>query len=248
MALIDPIAIPKLLDMNHLKKDEVTNLFYQYLDGSEKQVVIKKQVGRPRKEARHKAEWHPEEKRIEACTLFAATGSITKTAALCKVPAGTVRRWKDEDWWDEISQRIRREENESTDKKFSTIVDKALSKIEERIENGDYVYDIKKGVAVPVPVGARDLAIVTGTLFDKRQLLRGEATKISKNVNTEEHLNQLAERFIQAVKKRGSGVKELDIEDAQTIQGESVLLSEEDVGASGVAQEDVGVLAQGELF
>lgn len=229
MALYDRDKVQSMLASGQLKPEKLTGLVYMTKDGTEKEVVITGQKGKPSGYSKTKKAhgWWSEEKKIEACTLHAATGNLSNVARLTKIPEGTLRKWKEEEWWMVCQSRIRREKNEEHDKKFTDIVDKALDKIVDRIENGDYMYDIKRGVAVPVPVSARDLSIVAGTIFDKRQLLRGEATKISKAVNTEEHLNMLADKFIAAVKQKGVGMREpvtLDneIEDAELVTDTSV--------------------------
>lgn len=205
MALINRDKVKNLQE--HIKIRD-SGLTYMTEDGKEKAIMVMAQQGQPaggRKspnatKGRHR--WHTDEKKIEVCTLYAAVGNAKKVAELTKVPEGTVTRWMTEDWWALTSQRIKREEGLVTDKKFSTIVDKALVKLEERIEKGDMMYDIKRGKVVPVEVSARDLAIVTGTIFDKRQLLRGEATKITSVSTSEEHLKQLATQFTTWVKEK----------------------------------------------
>jgi hypothetical protein len=167
-----------------------------------KAVLAMGQPGKPIKQDRHNNGWWPEEKKLEVATLFAALGSVAKVAQLTKVPKNTVQRWTQEEWFLLTMQRVRREENLATDSKLSRIVDKALDKLMDRIETGDYVYDIKRGVAVQMPVSSRDLALVTGVVFDKRQLLRGEATKITAATNSEEHLKILAKKFEEYVQAR----------------------------------------------
>jgi hypothetical protein len=193
-----------LIDVNKLEsyyKDKDSGLRIDTPDGV-KAITISGQPGPSAKSKRHKHNWWPEEKKLEAATLYVATGNYNRTSKLTKIPEKTIRRWALEDWWMQTIQRVRREESAVTDKKFSTIVDKALDKLQERIEGGDYVYDIRKGVAVPVPMSGRDLAIVTGTIFDKRQLLRGEATKITAGSTSEEHLKKLASEFTQFVQDK----------------------------------------------
>lgn len=204
MALIDKDKLATALESKQFPEEAVTGLEY---DG--KAVVVAKQPGKPVKQKRHQKTWWPEEKRIEAATLYAAIGNIKRTADLAKVPYATLQRWVDEEWFLQILQRVKREENFETDRKFTSIVDKALAKLEERIEEGDYIYDIKRGMAVAVPMSGRDLSIVTGTLFDKRQLLRGEATQIKSAATNEEHLKELATKFAEYVKSREKVVSTL---------------------------------------
>lgn len=222
MALVSTASVARLLSANRLKEKDVTGLTIT-VDGEEKAILLTKQGGKPVKERRHKKHWWPESKKIEAATLYAATGSIPRTSSLAKVPLQTLRNWISEDWFLQIMNRVKREEGVAMDRKFTKIVDKALDKIEERIDTGDYVYDMKRGVAAPIPMSGRDLTLVTGTLFDKRQLIRGDATKITTAVNSEEHLKKLAQDFIKFVADKRLAKREI------VIEGE-VYDSEEDSG------------------
>ncbi len=215
MALYSKKTIESLLKVNHIKPEQVTDLVYSNSEGVEKTIVLAGQKGQPAKQKRHARHWWPEEKKVEAATIHAACGNTSRTAELTKIPVNTIRAWKEEEWWMVLQARIRREGNEEVDNKLSKIVAKALDKIEDAVEHGNYSYDVKRGTLHRVPINARDLAIVTNSAFDKRQLLRGEATKIVKAVNTEEHLDKLAEKFIEAVRKKGMGGKSPEVMDAE---------------------------------
>lgn len=197
MALMSKDTLRKRLAAGKTKPESVTGLEYEG-----KAIVAEGQIGKPTKAAHHNKLYWPEAKKIEACTMHAALGNLKRVSELTKIPYATVQRWSEEDWWLLTQQRIVREENHEADRKITNIVDKAYEKILERVEHGDTVYDIKRGVVVPVPVSARDLSIVAGTLFDKRQLLRGEATKITRAESSEEQLQKLAQKFMDFVKSK----------------------------------------------
>lgn len=197
MALYTKEAVAKRVSLGQIKPEELPGLEFEG-----KVVVLQGQSGKPTKMARHKKRWFSETQKVEAATVFAATGNVKTTSLLTKIPEGTIRNWKDEDWWLVLQSRVRRENNEQTDAKLTSIIDKTLDKIGENIDQGNVVYDSKTGTMKRVPLNARDLAIITNSTFDKRQLLRGEATKITKAVNAEDHLDRLAEKFMEAVKKK----------------------------------------------
>src|SRR5258708_6849548 len=145
MALISKKDFDRKVRQGHIKQENITNLIYTDKDGVEKVIVREKQANRPIKTMHHRKEWWPEKKKIEAATLHVATGNVVRTAELTKVPVATIRKWVGEDWWLEVQSRIRREEGQEMDRKFSTIVNKSLDKLEERVQEGDYVYNYKSG-------------------------------------------------------------------------------------------------------
>lgn len=215
MALYTEKALLKMMykgDKTRLRDTGYTGLYYEDPDRNNERryIVVGKQMGGqvhttdPKRQERKllpKKGWIPEAKKIEAATLHAAIGNLEKTAQLAKVPVDTLRKWQEEDWWMTTQQRVKREAMEEVDAKFSQLITKALDKLEKSIDEGDFIYDFKKGRAVQIPMTGRDLAMVTGINFDKRQLLRGEATKITTTTDPEKHLIELAKKFAELVNK-----------------------------------------------
>ena len=139
--------------------------------------------------------FYTEKEKINACCVFAVSGNSRRTAELTKIPEATIRTWKTTIWWQEITVRIYEEQDEGLSSKLTTLVDKAVDAINDRIEHGDYLYNPKMDKLVRKPIGARDLAAVTIMAVDKRQLLRGEPTSRIEKVSTDERMKDLAMQF-----------------------------------------------------
>lgn len=185
-------------------KDKYTGLTYEG-----KAIMAMKQPGKPTTRTnpiegrvRHRYGWWSEEKRLEAASLYAAIGSYDRVAMLTKVPLGTLRRWGTEDWWLKVQHQVKRDESYEADRHLSRIVDKAFTAIEDRIENGDEILNVKTGNVQRIQMSGKDLAYTADKLFDKRQLLRGEATKITSAVDSEAHLAELAKKFAEFVRQK----------------------------------------------
>lgn len=139
--------------------------------------------------------WYSDNIKMKVACCYAVTGNSKRVAEMTKVPEGTIRAWKQTEWWNDIQSRIRLENNEELDTKLTKLVDKAVEQINDRLDNGDYIYNIKQDKLVRKPVGAKDLASITATTLDKRQLLRGEPTSRVQKVSENEKLVRLAEEF-----------------------------------------------------
>lgn len=218
-------AVQNRLKAGKMKPESRTGLTYEG-----KEIILEKQTGyNPAARGvrmgtlKRSKKHYPEAKKIEAATLYAALGNVYRVAELTGVPYGTCKKWSQEDWWYATLARVKRENLDEMDAKTTKIIDKALDKLMERIDGGDYIYDMKTGRTVPIPMSGRDLAIVTGTIFDKRQLLRGEATKITHAVASDDHLKMLADKFVQFVEEKQSKQlpKTIDIVDAELVPDET---------------------------
>ena len=149
--------------------------------------------------------WWPEEKRIEVASLYAAgVVSSRDLARLTGGPDTAIRKWRTQDWWPELLEKIHSTADNDIVSKFTKIVDTSLEVIQDRLINGDHIYNKKTGEIHRKPVSMRDTAAVTNTIVDKRQLLRGKATSRTEKVSVDARLLKLAEEF-----KRFTEAKEI---------------------------------------
>lgn len=136
-----------------------------------------------------------EAKKVELVTTYLSTGSLLMACGICKVPYSTAKFWKTQPWFKEMVDNIQAEDTTQLDAKLSKIVNKTLEVISDRLEGGDYILDSKTGTVKRVPVKMRDAKTVAVDLFDKRQLIRKQPTKITEQQTVDKRLENLAERF-----------------------------------------------------
>ena len=143
---------------------------------------------------------YTDEDRRRAVLEYAVTGSFTKVAKSMGIPRRTINDWKQSEWWDEIDAAVRHEKNDQILAKNEEILDLAQRELVERLENGDtQLVRTKDGVKKHrVPVKAKELGIIGGIAFDKRQIGLNQPTSISaKTANIE----ALAKQFEQLSSK-----------------------------------------------
>ena len=189
----------KLSDYSEQVKDGVPRK--ELTDWDKVPQVIKPQKNkRPGKKTalqkrQHPKGWFPEEVRIEAVALYACHGNVAEVARIMNMNPATVRTWKQTEWWNEMLRRVQMEDDELLDSKFSKVVNRAVDEINDRLENGEFVYNAKLDKVVRVKAKMRDVAFVAATNLDKRQLLRGLPTNRTEKVSNNEVLERLAKQF-----------------------------------------------------
>jgi len=153
---------------------------------------------------------------------YAAT--LAKNSYGIKVPPATIRAWKTKSsWWLDVYNECKKKKNEELDSACSQVIHQNLEEIQDRVTKGDYklakVIDEETGKTINkvirMPMTGRDLVIVMGTIFDKRQLLRGEATARTEKVTETDRLKKLEDKFIEMAGMK----KEWN---AKTIEGETL--------------------------
>ena len=117
-----------------------------------------------------------------------------------EIPDSTIRWWATQaSWWPELMKVLRKEKDEELDAMQTEIIHKAGEELVDRLTKGDEVIT-KDGDVVHKAVSARDLAIIHGTLYDKRALKRGDPTSKVERSDSDA-LAQLAEQFSNFAKK-----------------------------------------------
>ena len=144
---------------------------------------------------KYKQNW-PEKKKIEAVTTYLALGKIPYVAQVTGIPLDTLNYWKKLEWWKELIEQVRKDENQELDTKLGKIVNKSLDVVVDRLEHGEFSID-KFGKVHRVPVKLKDATKVSVDLLDKRSLLRKEPVQhvAEKQESINERLLSLAEQF-----------------------------------------------------
>lgn len=167
-----------------------------------KEIVLSKTRGRPMNMGKGMY-GVPDTKRIEVATLYAVLGHTGKVAEISGIATTTISKWRKEEWFIQLLDDIRNENNDKIDVKFTESISKALDLIDDRLENGDS-YLTKSGELVKVPVKIRDLALVAAINIDKRQILRNKPTQIVQKQETPviDKLDELAKAFTALANKK----------------------------------------------
>lgn len=132
------------------------------------------------------------DERREAAANYVVMGNLSRVSRAVNIPRRTLFDWANSDWWQDLVQQIRHEKKDELDAEMSNAIHRAVQRTTERLESGD-AYIAKDGEVAYKPVSGRDAATITGILFDKRQLLRNQATSI-KTESTDARLADLASK------------------------------------------------------
>ncbi len=141
------------------------------------------------------------EKKYEVVTQMLALGNQRLVAEISKVPYNTISAWKKQEWWDELVQQIKYEKTVALDSKLSKIIDKSLSVVEDRLENGEMVFDRKTQEFVRRPVVLKDASKAANDLLARQAIVRKSSEESSKETETmQETLGKLADEFAKFTK------------------------------------------------
>lgn len=159
--------------------------------------------------------WTPEQK-LGAVLAYIITGTSRGVFLHTGIPAGTVRRWKHKAaWWPDAVSQMRKRKQDEVDSKLTGALDRIIDNLMDRVDNGDVVMN-KDGGQERKPIAGRDLAIIMGVTFDKRALMRGDATSRVEKVTTNDTLKLLESRFVKLSQQI----------EGKTVEGEATIIED----------------------
>lgn len=133
---------------------------------------------------------------IQAGKLYLVYGNYNKVAGELGCDRTTVRNWASKDWWPLLLEELKYLKNIELDSKYTHALDKSLAELMDRLDNGDEVVNTKTGSVYKKKISARDAALISAIMYDKRALLRGDPTQIKEhNFNLDDRMDKLQDMF-----------------------------------------------------
>jgi hypothetical protein len=164
----------------------------------------------------------PKEKKLQVVVQYLALGSLKLVSATTGMDYALLRQWKLQPWWKEFENEIRNTENLKLDTKLTSLVEKSLEAVADRMEGGDYIMNNKTGQIIRKPVNMKDAAKVSVDLLTKRELLRGNATARTETqvVPMQDQLANLAKEFARMAAGGGKTDDVIDVEMVEVLEGD----------------------------
>lgn len=188
-----------------------------------------------------KAQWSDKQK-LDACSTYLLTGSWAATSAATMIPIDTIKKWGASQWWKDMEEEVKRASRIETQGKLKRILDKSMAHLEDRLDNGDFVYNSKTGKIQRRPIPARTLSTVVSNSVDKAVLLeklQSAPTQNQDQIST--RLAKIQEEFQKFSKARTITNAEFERIQEGLPAGEQVqILSGTDQAPSNAEQSPTG--------
>ena len=166
----------------------------KHLRGLKREYIIMKKINTQEKIFEimsHTKVQYPIDTVVELATRYVSSGNLRKSARESGVSEETASDWSRTQWFADVLGCVRFEHQKKLDSKITSLLDRAVSELEDRLTNGD----INEKTGERVPVRAAQVASILGTLYDKRALIRGEPTSRVERTSVDQRLNKLHKRF-----------------------------------------------------
>ena len=155
----------------------------------------------------------------DVLTKMLALGNQRLVSKLTGVEYATISTWKKTDWWQEMSDQLRLEQATKLDTSLSSVVEKSLEVVADRLENGEHVLNNKTGALIRKPVSMRDSARVASDLLARQSILRKvDNAAPEQKESMKDILGTLAREFAKYAKKEQMVVDNLSAEDIPYVE------------------------------
>lgn len=142
------------------------------------------------------------ETKVAVATALIDLGNQRLVSELSKVPYDTIRDWRRSDWWSNLNEEILNSRRALLNNQITSIAEKALVAVSDRLENGDYVLNNKTGQIIRKPVAAKDANAIAGTLLrEKVKLEELQQRQKEHQESIPDLLKSLAGEFAKFTKK-----------------------------------------------
>ena len=178
-------------------------------------------------EAKTNKSWSDKQK-LEAVQSWLLLGNLALTSRVLGIPEVTLRLWKTTDWWKTTVAELKAQEDIQMSARLKKIVDASLAAVEDRLVNGDLMYDQKSGELIRKPVNIRDAHKVAVDLMDKKAVLEKAAAPVQEEQKDEDRLLKLAEKFADFVTQKNKPV--IEVTDVVEIKENNALHEERKEG------------------
>jgi transposase-like protein len=154
---------------------------------------------------------YTDQEKLEAVKLYLITGNNSATAAALGMNRDTLMGWRQTQWWKDLTKEVKEQTNIALSAKLRKIADKALEQVQDRLENGEFIYDQKKGELIRKPVSIAEARKATTDCLDKAMKIETVQEGVATDQAITNRLEMLATAFQQFAKK-ATKVEVIDVE------------------------------------
>jgi len=178
--------------------------------------------------------WWSDKTRMDLVTAYVILGSVRLAAAQVGVPEHTVRHWRMAPWWKEAEDEIRRSSKLALSGKLTELVARTFTALEDRVANGDYIYDAKLHEFVRKPINALAANKIIGDMVDRAQMLEKAGT--TERIN-EEGIQQRLDKLREELRSFTKGYIRPEGDIIDVLPEPPIRLTDNGSGTSGTSHD-----------
>lgn len=130
------------------------------------------------------------EDKVRCAAVYIVTGSASKSSKITGFPRKTIADWTTTEWWSDLVGTARKRLNDELDALFTEGMHLGLENYLERLREGDPFKKRDDSIGFK-PMTGKDCAVAVAVLTDKRTILRGDPTRITKSAGDSKEMDNL---------------------------------------------------------
>jgi hypothetical protein len=143
------------------------------------------------------------EQKIEVATKYMQLGNARLVCELTGVPYQTILDWRRTEWWSDLVDELKQIKRSKQGVRLEEIVNEGLDVAQERLQNGDFFFNVKTGQIERKPVSMRDASQMVNNLITRQIQMEELAEKVSqRKESVKETLLMLSKEFAKFTKEQ----------------------------------------------
>lgn len=188
---------------------------------------------------------YPVETKIKVVEEWLTFGNLKLVAERNGIHYQTAKEWKVSKWWKEFEDDIQANRRIATQNKIGGIVDQGLDVVQDRLEQGDFFYDVQSGEVKRRPVSLRDAATAVNGLMQRQAILEKQNSQFANKEQTKsisEQLTLLAAEFAKFTNRNKTSAEDIEFREISDAVYTPMVSHTRESGedASGTEEVEVG--------
>lgn len=187
---------------------------------------------------------YPVETKIKVVEEWLTFGNLKLVAERNGIHYQTAKEWKVSKWWKEFEDDIQANRRIATQNKIGGIVDSGLDVVQDRLEQGDFFYDVQSGEVKRRPVSLRDAATAVNGLMQRQAILEKQNSQFANKEQTKtiaEQLTLLASEFAKFTKRNNSSAEDIPYKEISYAIESPMVIETRESGEDAAGTEEVEI-------
>ncbi len=159
---------------------------------------------------------YPDEIKMQVVQQWTLLGNLKLVSANTGVPLPTIKDWRAQPWWLDYEAELRAGRRFVVDKKLSTIIDRALDVMDDRLEHGDIIGVDEEGKPIRKAIAFKDATTAATNLLQRQSVIESQVDdSFNKDAtkSIQDQLVMLAQEFARFNNRSKAGAETIDFKD-----------------------------------
>jgi len=168
--------------------------------------------------------------KLEAVQTYLMLGSVRMTSAALKIPEITLKVWRATAWWKDLEAELKIQDELQLSTRLKKIAEKSFAVVEDRLENGNFIFDQKTGKIRRIPVSLKDAHKVAVDSVVQKDMIGKRHVDTANDGQIINKLEQLALKFAEMASQKFNENRTVEMADVVEKDDDDAVYDQREAG------------------